>query len=128
MIITNNTTLSDTIAISSGVIKNNSNSTTFNPLNNVTTISAISGGVITNSTSTTFNPLPGKVVYHVLGENIEVNGFVDANLMMIISTLNILKKPYYNELKKNNCNFPKEIEDYLKVAFRDDLIDSIINK
>jgi hypothetical protein len=67
-----------------------------------------------------------KTTYYILGEYVEVKGWSDPYLTMAISTLNILKKPYYEELRKNNFKFPQEIENYLKIAFRDDLIDEII--
>ena len=48
----------------------------------------------------------------------------------MISTLNVLGKPYYDELKKNNVSFSNEIEDFLKQKFkileRDTKIDSIL--
>jgi hypothetical protein len=50
--------------------------------------------------------------------------------LRMISTLNILGKPYYDELKKNNVSFSNEIEDFLKQKFkileRDTKIDSIL--
>jgi hypothetical protein len=79
-----------------------------------------------NGTSTSYTIAQEKTTYYILGEYVEVKGWTDAYLIMAISTLNILKKPYYEELKKNNFKFPVEIEEYLKIAFRDDLIDEIM--
>lgn len=59
-----------------------------------------------------------KATYHVLGEDVEVEGYVDANLAVMISTLNVLGKPFYDELKKNNISLPDEIEEYLKLKFK----------
>ena len=59
-----------------------------------------------------------KTTYHVLGEAIEVDGYGDPYLAVAISTLNILGKPFYDELKKNNLNLPSEIEEYLEIKFK----------
>lgn len=68
-----------------------------------------------------------KCTYHILGEDVEVSGYVDGTTAMIISTLNVLGKPFYDELKKNKVSFSDEIEDYLKVKFRDIKIETILN-
>lgn len=104
--------------------------TTLGSLGGATTTLANTSGAITlgsNGTSTnSYTIAEEKNTYYILGEYVEVKGWTDAYLIMAISTLNILKKPYYEELKKNNFRFPTEIEDYLKMAFRDDLIDEIM--
>jgi hypothetical protein len=84
---------------------------------------AIGSGVYAGTSATIS---PQKVTYHVLGEDIEVNGYYDTNLVMIIATLNVLKKPYYDELKKNKFKFPEEIDNCLRIGFRDNLIDEIM--
>jgi thymidylate synthase len=71
-----------------------------------------------------------KTTYHILGEDVEVSGYIDGTTAIMISTLNVLGKPYYDELKKNNVSFSNEIEDFLKQKFkileRDTKIDSIL--
>lgn len=108
----------------------NTTSTSLGALGGATTTLANTSGAITlgsNGTSTnSYTIAEEKTTYYILGEYVEVKGWTDAYLIMAISTLNILKKPYYEELKKNNFRFPTEIEDYLKMAFRDDLIDEIM--
>ena len=84
---------------------------------------AIGSGVYAGTSATIS---PQKVTYHVLGEDIEVSGYYDTNLIMIIATLNVLKKPYYDELKKNKFKFPEEIDNCLRIGFRDNLIDEIM--
>ena len=84
---------------------------------------AIGSGVYAGTSATI---APQKVTYHVLGEDIEVSGYYDTNLIMIIATLNVLKKPYYDELKKNKFKFPEEIDNCLRIEFRDNLIDEIM--
>ena len=78
----------------------------------------------------TINYSLNKVKYHILGEDVEVNGYSDSNLAIAISTLNVLGKPFYDELKKNNINLPNEIEEYLEVKFkileRDRKIDDVL--
>jgi hypothetical protein len=81
---------------------------------------------------TSFNTTIAKAKYHILGEDVEIDGYVDGTTAMMISTLNVLGKPFYDELKKNNVSFSREIEDYLKVKFmsmeRDNKIDSILEE
>ena len=79
---------------------------------------------------TSFNTTIAKTKYHILGEDVEVSGYIDGTTAIMISTLNVLGKPYYDELKKNNVSFTNEIEDFLKQKFkileRDTKIDSIL--
>ena len=80
---------------------------------------------------TSFHTTISKTKYHILGEDVEVSGYIDGTTAMMISTLNVLGKPYYDELKKNKVSFSNEIEEYLKVKFkvmeRDTKIDSILD-
>ena len=66
----------------------------------------------------TINYAVQKTTYHVLGEDVEVEGHGDVNVAIAISTLNVLGKPFYDELKKNKISLPYEIEDYLEVKFK----------
>lgn len=59
-----------------------------------------------------------KTTYHVLGEDIQVKYHSDPQLVVAISTLNVLGKPFYDELKKNSLTFPSEIEEYLEIKFK----------
>lgn len=81
---------------------------------------------------TSFNTSFSKTKYHILGEDVEVSGNIDGITAMMISTLNVLGKPYYDELKKNNVSFSNDIEDFLKQKFkilqREDRIDSILDE
>jgi len=81
---------------------------------------------------TSFNTTIAKTNYHILGEEVEVSGYIDGTTAMMISTLNVLGKPYYDELKKNNVSFSNEIEDFIKQKFkilqREDRIDSILDE
>ena len=59
-----------------------------------------------------------KTTYHVLGEDIQVDSYANAELGIAISTLNVLGKPFYDQLKKNNITLPTEIEEYLEKKFK----------
>lgn len=82
---------------------------------NITT-STLSGQYLTWGGST-INYM-NKTTYHILGEDIQIDGYSDANLAVVISTLNVLGKPFYDELKKNNVSLPTEIEEYLELKFK----------
>jgi len=97
---------------------------------------AINNSVGTSITTTsgsglTINYQP-KTTYHILGEDVEVSGgYKDGNTAMMVATLNVLGKPFLDELHKNSVFFPTEIEEYLEKKFkwieRDKKIDDIIN-
>lgn len=97
--------------------------------------SNISNISITSGTNLLYNSI--SVVsqkYHVLGEDVEVSNsgyYTDPNLLTNIAILNVLGKPFLDELHKNNAFFPTEIEEYLENKFkwleRDKKIDNIIN-
>ena len=97
-----------------------------------TTISG-SGLVYTGGSGLSIGISSQKVKYHILGEDVEVSSqpYQDGMTTLMISTLNVLGKPYLDELHKNNTFFPKEIEEYLEKKFkwleRDKKIDDIIN-
>jgi hypothetical protein len=58
--------------------------------------------------------------YHVLGEDIEVSThYQDTQLVNIISTLNVLGRPYYEQLIKNDFQFPPQIEDFIQKKFKE---------
>ena len=63
-------------------------------------------------------------------EDIEVDDYGDPHLAIAISTLNVLGRPFYEELKKNKISFPQEMDEFiqqrLKVLERDMKIESII--
>jgi len=86
--------------------------------NSSITTSTLSSGQYLTWGGSTMNYSINKTTYHVLGEDIEVDGYGDPYLAVAISTLNILGKPFYNELKKNNVSLPSEIEEYLEFKFK----------
>ena len=86
--------------------------------NSSITTSTLNGGQYLTWGGSTMNYSINKTTYHVLGEDIEVDDYGDPHLAVAISTLNILGKPFYDELKKNNVTLPSEIEEYLEKKFK----------
>lgn len=86
-----------------------------------------SGGNI-NYVTTGYSAI--STIYHILGEDFETGNYLDGTTAVMISTLNVLGRPFYEELKKNNVSFPKEMDEFiqqrLKVLERDMKIESII--
>jgi len=109
-----------TPSVTSGsLIGNSSNGTLIvSGTNSNITTSTLSGGQYVNWGGSTINYTINKITYHVLGEDIQVDGYGDPYLAVTISTLNVLGKPFYDELKKNNVSLPTEIEEYLEVKFK----------
>jgi hypothetical protein len=70
--------------------------------------------------------------FHVLGEDFDLsnNSGFDSNLVIIISTLNVLGRPFWEELKKQNVYLPEELKDFIEerlvILDRDNKINSII--
>ena len=105
----------------------NSTSTISISNNSGATLTTI-GGSNVNYVTTGYSFTTAK--YHILGEDFETNGYLDGTMVVMISTLNVLGKPFYEELKKNNVSFPDDMDKFiqqrLKVLDRDKKIDSII--
>lgn len=74
-------------------------------------------GLVFSSGTGTYTIQPMKTTYHVLGEDVEVSGYRDSIVAIMVAQLNVLGKPFYDELKKQNTFFPMEIEDFLKKKF-----------
>lgn len=88
--------------------------------NNLSAIWGVSNMTSTSNYGINYQ-MPSRITkYHILGEDVEfVNMLTDYNLITIIATLNILGRPFYEELKKNGYNFPKDIEDFLQKKFKE---------
>jgi hypothetical protein len=104
----------------------NSTSTISISNNSGATLTTISGS--NNYITTGYSFTTSK--YHILGEEFETSGYLDGTTAVMISTLNVLGRPFYEELKKNNVSFPDDMDKFiqqrLKVLDRDKKIDSII--
>ena len=90
----------------------------------------------TSGSSGTINYVSGssghsKNKFNILGEVYEHTGYIDDHISVAISTINILGKPFWDELKKNGVIFPHEMEQFIEkritILERDKKIDDIIN-
>ena len=74
-----------------------------------------------------------KVTYVILGEEYEVESgsFMDASTASIIATLNVLGKPYWLELKKQNFSFGYDMDAFIEerttILDRDKKIDDLLS-
>ena len=91
-----------------------------------TTNTLSAGSSISTSITGQFTIQSAKTKYHVLGEEVEVEGYKDASLTIILCNITIMGEPYYNELKKNGFVFGQELEDLFKRKFRDNKIYQIL--
>lgn len=84
-----------------------------------TTVTSVGGTFSSGSSGISYigyHSVVSKVKYVVLGKEIEVDGYKDAVTALYISMINLQGKPFYDEVKKQGVDFPKEIEEYLKTA------------
>jgi len=83
------------------------------------------------TTGTLYTISTPKEEYHILGEDVQIGGYKDPNLSIIIATINVLGKPYYDQLLKQGISLPYEVSTFLEKKFlileRDRKIDSIIS-
>lgn len=105
---------------------------------NTTTVSITGSASCLSGTSGTighagyvgYSSVSMKTKYIVLGKEIEVNGYKDSMTALYVSMINLNGKPFYDEVKKQGVDFPKEIEDYLEKAIiswnRNEKISSIL--
>ena len=99
-------------------------------LSSSTLITGSSNITISNGITNAFGYNTNK--YIVLGEEIELNLYDNGQLSIAIATLNVLGRPFYEQLKKQPIDIPIElvelIEKRLTIIERDTKIDYIINK
>ena len=110
---------------------NTSSSITSGPVTNISNGSLNIGSVSPGSTISIGSISPIKNKYFILGEYFELDLY-DGYLLIMISTLNVLGRPFYEDLKKQPVYLPNElievIEKRLTIIERDSKIDSILNK
>ena len=100
--------------------------------NSNTTITTTSGSnLVYSSGSGAFSILSYNSKYHILGEDYEVKGsHVDPNLAIVISTLNVLKRPFWEQIKKQSIKFDNDLENFieerLKIYDRDEKLESLL--
>jgi len=82
-------------------------------------------------TSGTYTITSPKVKYIILGEEFETEGYTNLEIATIIATINVLGKPYWIELKKQNVSFGNDMENFIEERFlvleRDRKITEIID-
>lgn len=85
--------------------------------NNTTTTITPGSNLYYSNSSGTFTTQLAKTIYNVLGEDVEVDGFRDGMTCLMVAQLNVLGKEFYYELKKQDCHFPQQIDDFLQKKF-----------
>lgn len=102
--------------------------------NNITNTSGNSLVSISNYNFKSFNSsLNGQEwsTYNVLGEEVEIESLRDPFLAQNLSLINILGKPFYEELVKNRFEFNGKIKEVLEQKFkildRDKKINSVLD-
>lgn len=56
---------------------------------------------------------------HILGEDYELeNSLNDNTLQITIATLNVLKRPFWEQLKKQSIKFDKDLEDFIEARLK----------
>lgn len=86
------------------------------------------GSINTYGSTSTYGSVSYDVTqrYNILGEEFELD--ISYETVQIICMINVLGKPYYNQLKINNIIIPEELDTILIRLFRNKLIDDIIKE
>jgi len=113
---------------------NNVHTSTLSGSYSTTTATLITGSgssYYTTAGSSYYSTISMKSTYHILGEDVEIEGYKDSNVASIIACINVLGKPYYDQLLKQGVSLPDKISTFLERKFlileRDRKIDSIIS-
>ena len=116
-------------------MKNPTTTTTTTSTTISTGVSSANGATLTTSNNGNINYVTTgysaiSTIYHILGEDFDTSNYLDGTTAVMICTLNVLGRPFYEELKKNKISFPQEMDEFiqqrLKVLERDMKIESII--
>jgi len=93
------------------------------------TISSLGGNINTSNTSGIYTIQKSK--YNILGREVEIDGYQDANTALFISIINVLGIEIYVELIKNSISFPSKIKEILDEEVvssnRNKTIENILN-
>jgi hypothetical protein len=102
-----------------------------NPLGDLNTIINNTNLTINSNVSISYS-IKNSCSYNILGESIEVDGSNCPIVAMYVSMINILGKTFYDEIKKQNIQLPKEISKFIDdniVSWeRNKKLDTIVNK
>jgi len=120
----------------SGILTNTTITTGTANVNNWVNSTVASGNVNAiygnghGSWGTTATIQQPKTTYVILGEELEVEGYIDMMTPLIIASLNVLGKPYWLELKKQNVHIDSKIEAFIEeritILDRDKKIDELL--
>lgn len=89
--------------------------------------------ITSTSTSITYKL---EKTYHILGEYFTYEyhnpyGLDESHISIIISSINIMGKPFYDDLKKQGIHIPYEIDNFInerfKILERDNKISKLIS-
>lgn len=97
----------------------------------ITTTTGSNNNLVYSSSSGSFVISSPKTTYFILGEEFETEAYwTDSSLALIISSINIMGKPFYDDLKKQGVVLPEDIDDFInerfKIIERDKKIEDII--
>lgn len=91
----------------------------------------INSGSINTTVQITPNYNYSNSKYNILGEEVEIDSSRDPFLSQNLALINVLGKPFYEELIKNGFVFTEKIEAILQKKFkileRDKKINSVLN-
>jgi hypothetical protein len=83
-----------------------------------------------STTINSTNVITSKHTYNVLGDSLDIDGYADINIAIIITNINLNGETFYRELKKQGVSLPSILEEFLENKFliinRDKKIDGII--
>lgn len=94
--------------------------------------------LITSTSITSTSTTKMEKTYHILGEDFTYEyhnpyayGSDESYISIIISSINIMGKPFYDDLKKQGINIPDEIDNFInerfKILERDNKISKLIS-
>jgi len=81
----------------------------------------------TGSANSTYTIQPQKVTYHLLGEDISIDGHSDANVAQTIALINCIGWKYYEEIQKQGVSFMGELKEILEQRYKTHTRDQKIN-
>lgn len=90
-------------------------------------ITGYTGNSTFTTTTGTFTIQPQKVTYHLLGEDITIDGYTDHDVAQTIALINCIGWKYYEEIKKQSISFGSELKEILETRYKAYLRDKKIN-
>jgi hypothetical protein len=81
----------------------------------------------TGSAYSTYTTLSQKTTYHLLGEDISIDGYSDVNVAQTIALINCIGWKYYEEIQKQGVSFSGELKVILEQRYKTHTRDQKIN-